>query len=186
MNSMDDHIPGLSDVEDLMYEAEQREIQAKKKQKYKSQEKPYHKDYRDHQNRHINSRDEFRERSRDKRWDEDERDHYGGKSKHREYHSSSLQDNQRSGKEIRRDNDTEFKTKKNSAESEKYADGEFVFVEKYPVSQFSAPANRFGIKPGYRWDGVVRGNQFESKFLKNQNALQSEKDQKDLHRLRNL
>ncbi|KAE9106326.1 hypothetical protein PF005_g13164 [Phytophthora fragariae] len=33
-----------------------------------------------------------------------------------------------------------------------------------------APPNRFGITPGYRWDGVVRGTNWEEKIMMRQNA----------------
>eukprot|EP00916_Digyalum_oweni_P027011 GHVL01044325.1.p1 GENE.GHVL01044325.1~~GHVL01044325.1.p1 ORF type:complete len:207 (-),score=54.85 GHVL01044325.1:33-653(-) len=39
-----------------------------------------------------------------------------------------------------------------------------------PKCAFTCPPNRFGIPPGYRWDGKVRGNGYEEKLLDAQNT----------------
>ena len=48
--------------------------------------------------------------------------------------------------------------------------------KKHLTCKFEGVANRFGIKPGYRWDGVIRGNNFENKYLQEINLKKAKKD----------
>lgn len=44
-----------------------------------------------------------------------------------------------------------------------------------PVSLFQAPANRLNIPPGYRWDGVIRGTDYERRWFERTNEIASKK-----------
>lgn len=43
--------------------------------------------------------------------------------------------------------------------------------------KYDGPPNRYNIAPGYRWDGVVRGNGFENRYLREINLKKAKKDQ---------
>eukprot|EP00920_Eleutheroschizon_duboscqi_P032648 GHVT01078712.1.p2 GENE.GHVT01078712.1~~GHVT01078712.1.p2 ORF type:complete len:242 (+),score=30.40 GHVT01078712.1:2650-3375(+) len=46
-----------------------------------------------------------------------------------------------------------------------------------PACRFAPPPNRYNIIPGYRWDGVIRGNGYEERRMKEINRRQHEKEQ---------
>jgi len=49
-------------------------------------------------------------------------------------------------------------------------------VSGKPIYQGSAPPNRYGIRPGHRWDGVDRGNGFEKEYFASRNRKKAVKD----------
>ena len=52
--------------------------------------------------------------------------------------------------------------------------------------RFPGTSNRYGIKPGYMWDGVDRGNGYEKRFLAKMNEAEYGEDDKYLEHARHL
>ncbi|KAH7327833.1 Pre-mRNA-splicing factor of RES complex-domain-containing protein [Stachybotrys elegans] len=59
---------------------------------------------------------------------------------------------------------------------EKEKSGKGKASKRRPVYMGAAPPNRYGIKPGYRWDGVDRGTGFEAERFKAINRRERNKD----------
>jgi len=51
-----------------------------------------------------------------------------------------------------------------------------------PKCKFVGTINRFGIEPGYRWDGVDRSTGFEKRYIESQNAKKAR--EQEYHKLR--
>ena len=62
--------------------------------------------------------------------------------------------------------------------------------EKNPIKllscKFEGAPNRYNIKPGFRWDGVIRGNGFENRYLQEINLKKAKKDKEHMDYMKDL
>lgn len=52
--------------------------------------------------------------------------------------------------------------------------------------KYDGPPNRYNIRPGFRWDGVIRGNGFENRYLQEINLKKAKKDKEHMDYMKDL
>jgi pre-mRNA-splicing factor CWC26 len=82
-------------------------------------------------------------------------------------------------KEMERWNDPAAAFLSKDSKEKKSKKGGKRFGRNVPVYMGAAPPNRFGLRPGYRWDGVDRSNGFEKLYFQKQNEKRAYKEEWD-------
>ncbi|GMG20701.1 unnamed protein product [Ambrosiozyma monospora] len=66
------------------------------------------------------------------------------------------------------DDDPALLFSKNLQKEHRKTSGKYVSATGRKLFKGAFPENRFGVKPGYRWDGVDRSNGFELRWFEKQ------------------
>ena len=59
-------------------------------------------------------------------------------------------------------------------------------ISRPMACKYQGYANRFNIKPGMRWDGVIRGNAFENRYLQEINLKKEQEGRENREYLKKL